>query len=113
MEHVITIEIIKTSDSPDHARERLADRFGLSEIQTRAIVDMRLRQLTGLEQDKLRNEYDDLMKLIADLKDILEKEERRMQIIKDELLEIKSKYGDPIISRVLCRTLAEIFNLHY
>jgi DNA gyrase subunit A len=88
------IEIIKTSDSPDHARERLSERFGLSEIQTRAIVDMRLRQLTGLEQDKLRNEYEDLMKLIADLKDILDKEERRMQIIKDELLEVKSKYGD-------------------
>ena len=88
------IEIIKTSDSPDHARERLSVRFGLSEIQTRAIVDMRLRQLTGLEQDKLRSEYDDLMKLIADLKDILDKEERRMQIIKDELLEVKAKYGD-------------------
>ena len=88
------IEIIKTSDSPDHARERLSDRFGLSEIQTRAIVDMRLRQLTGLEQDKLRSEYEDLMKLIADLKDILDREDRRMQIIKDELLEIKAKYGD-------------------
>ena len=88
------IEIIKTSDSPDHARERLSVRFGLSEIQTRAIVDMRLRQLTGLEQDKLRSEYEDLMKLIADLKDILEKEERRMQIIKDELLEVKAKYRD-------------------
>jgi DNA gyrase subunit A len=88
------IEIIKSSDSPDHARERLSERFGLSEIQTRAIVDMRLRQLTGLEQDKLRSEYDDLMKLIDDLKDILEKEERRMQIIKDELLEVKDKYGD-------------------
>ena len=88
------IEIIKTSDSPDHARERLSDRFGLSEIQTRAIVDMRLRQLTGLEQDKLRSEYEELMKLIADLKDILDREDRRMQIIKDELLEIKAKYGD-------------------
>jgi DNA gyrase subunit A len=88
------IEIIKTSDSPDHARERLSDRFGLSEIQTRAIVDMRLRQLTGLEQDKLRSEYEELMKLIADLKDILDREERRMQIIKDELIEIKAKYGD-------------------
>jgi DNA gyrase subunit A len=88
------IEIIKTSDSPDHARERLSDRFGLSEIQTRAIVDMRLRQLTGLEQDKLRSEYEELMTLIADLKDILDREERRMQIIKDELIEIKTKYGD-------------------
>ncbi|MFM7006936.1 MAG: DNA gyrase subunit A [Flavobacteriales bacterium] len=88
------IEIIKTSASPDDARERLAKRFGLSDIQTRAIVDMRLRQLTGLEQDKLRAEYDELMKLIADLKDILDKEERRMQIIKDELIEVREKYGD-------------------
>jgi DNA gyrase subunit A len=94
------IEIIKTSASPDDARERLSTRFGLSEIQTRAIVDMRLRQLTGLEQDKLRAEYDDLMKLIADLKDILENEARRMQIIKDELLEVKDKYGDVRRSRI-------------
>ena len=88
------IEIIKTSDSPDHARERLSERFGLSEIQTRAIVDMRLRHLTGLEQDKLRAEFDDLMKLITDLKDILANESRRMQIIKDELIDVKAKYGD-------------------
>ena len=88
------IEIIKASSSPDKAREKLASRFGLSEIQTRAIVDMRLRQLTGLEQDKLRSEYDDLMKLIADLKDILANEKRRMTIIKDELIHVKEKYGD-------------------
>jgi len=88
------IEIIKTSDSPDHARERLSERFGLSEIQTRAIVDMRLRHLTGLEQDKLRAEFDELMALITDLKDILANESRRMQIIKDELIEVKAKYGD-------------------
>ncbi len=88
------IEIIKTSASPDDARDRLATRFGLSDIQTRAIVDMRLRQLTGLEQDKLRAEFDELMKLIADLKDILDREERRMQIIKDELIEVRAKYGD-------------------
>ncbi|MBM3451575.1 MAG: DNA gyrase subunit A [Bacteroidetes bacterium] len=88
------IEIIKSSSSPDTARERLAERFGLSEIQTRAIVDMRLRQLTGLEQDKLRAEFEDLLKLIADLKDILAREERRMEIIKNELIEIRSKYGD-------------------
>ncbi|MFZ9586514.1 MAG: DNA gyrase subunit A, partial [Crocinitomicaceae bacterium] len=94
------IEIIKTSASPDEARERLSVRFGLSEIQTRAIVDMRLRQLTGLEQDKLRAEYDDLMKLIADLKDILENESRRMQIIKDELNEMRDKYGDERRSRI-------------
>ena len=94
------IEIIKTSASPDEARERLSVRFGLTEIQTRAIVDMRLRQLTGLEQDKLRAEYDDLMKLIADLKDILENESRRMQIIKDELNEMRDKYGDERRSRI-------------
>ena len=88
------IEIIRASASPDDAREKLANRFGLSEIQTRAIVDMRLRQLTGLEQDKLRAEYDDLMKLISDLKDILSNEDRRMQIIKTELEEVKNKYGD-------------------
>jgi len=94
------IEIIKSSASPDDARDRLATRFGLSEIQTRAIVDMRLRQLTGLEQDKLRAEYDELMKLIADLKDILDKEERRMQIIKDELIDIRAKYGDERRSQI-------------
>lgn len=88
------IEIIKTSSSPDAARERLSERFGLSEIQTRAIVDMRLRQLTGLEQDKLRAEYDDLVKLIADLRDILANESRRMEIIKNELIEVRAKYGD-------------------
>ncbi len=94
------IEIIKTSPSPDEARERLSVRFGLSEIQTRAIVDMRLRQLTGLEQDKLRAEFDELMKLITDLKDILANEERRMQIIKDEQQEMRDKYGDERRSRI-------------
>lgn len=94
------IEIIKTADSPDDAREKLAIRFGLSEIQTRAIVDMRLRHLTGLEQDKLRGEYADLMLLIADLKDILENIDRRKQIIKDELLDMQSKYGDERRSRI-------------
>ncbi|MDA9986613.1 DNA gyrase subunit A [Crocinitomicaceae bacterium] len=88
------IEIIKGSASPDKAKENLAERFGLSDIQTRAIVDMRLRQLTGLEQDKLRAEYDELMNTIADLKDILSNEPRRMEIIKSELIEIKNKYGD-------------------
>jgi len=94
------IEIIKTSSSPDAARDRLSVRFGLSEIQTRAIVDMRLRQLTGLEQDKLRAEFDELMTLITDLKDILANEERRMQIIKDELQEMRDKYGDERRSRI-------------
>jgi DNA gyrase subunit A len=88
------IKIIRAADSPNAAMEQLIARFNLSEIQARAIVDMRLRQLTGLEQDKLRAEYNDLMALIADLKDILEKKERRMQIIKDELDYVKEKYGD-------------------
>jgi DNA gyrase subunit A len=94
------IEIIKASSSPDDARERLMARFNLSDIQSRAIVDMRLRHLTGLEQDKLRAEYDDLMKLITDLKDILDRVERRMEIIKNEMLDIRDKYGDERRSRI-------------
>ncbi len=88
------IAIIRGSQNADAARENLIKRFELSEIQAKAIVEMRLRQLTGLEQDKLRTEYDELLKTIADLKDILDKKERRMNIIKEELLEIKEKYGD-------------------
>jgi DNA gyrase subunit A len=94
------IAIIRASKSPDAARENLMERFSLSEIQSRAIVEMRLRHLTGLEQDKLRTEFEELMKLIADLKDILANEDRRMQIIKDELTEIKDKYGDERRSRI-------------
>ncbi|MDR0803118.1 DNA gyrase subunit A [Fluviicola sp.] len=88
------IALIRSSKSPEEARERLMERFSLSDIQARAIVEMRLRQLTGLEQDKLRAEYADLMALITDLKDILAREERRMQIIKDELTDVRNKYGD-------------------
>ena len=88
------IAIIRASSNADEAREKLMERFKLSEIQAKAIVEMRLRQLTGLEQDKLRTEYDEIILTIADLKDILAKKERRMQIIKDELLEVKDKYGD-------------------
>jgi len=88
------IQIIRDSKTPEEARTRLMERFGLSDIQSRAIVEMRLRQLTGMEQDKLRAEYEDVMRLIASLKEILEKVELRMQIIKDELLEVKAKYGD-------------------
>jgi len=88
------IAIIRGSQNADAARENLIKRFELSEIQAKAIVEMRLRQLTGLEQDKLRSEYDELLKTIADLKDILDKKDRRMDIIKEELLEIKNKYGD-------------------
>jgi DNA gyrase subunit A len=88
------IEIIKKSKSPNDAIDALIKRFELTEIQARAIVDMRLRQLTGLEQDKLRAEYEDLKKLIEKLKEILENKELRMNIIKDELIEVKEKYGD-------------------
>ena len=88
------IAIIRGSANVEQARASLMERFKLTEIQAKAIVEMRLRQLTGLEQDKLREEYDELLKTIEDLKDILDKKERRMQIIKDELLEVKEKYGD-------------------
>ena len=88
------IKIIRASSNADEARENLMERFKLTEIQAKAIVDMRLRQLTGLEQDKLRSEYEDILNTIEDLKDILSNEDRRMQIIKDELLEVKEKFGD-------------------
>ncbi|PKR80135.1 DNA gyrase subunit A [Brumimicrobium salinarum] len=88
------IKIIRASKSPEVARENLIKRFDLSELQSRAIVEMRLRQLTGLEQDKLRTEYEELMTTIADLKDILANRSRRMQIIKEELIYIRDKYGD-------------------
>ena len=88
------IALIRSSSNADEAREKLIENFKLTEIQAKAIVEMRLRQLTGLEQDKLRSEFEDLIKTIEDLKDILEKKERRMQIISDELLVIKDKYGD-------------------
>ncbi|HAB28106.1 MAG TPA: DNA gyrase subunit A, partial [Xanthomarina gelatinilytica] len=88
------IALIRASSNADEAREKLIERFKLSEIQAKAIVEMRLRQLTGLEQDKLRSEYEELMKTIEDLKDILDKKERRMEIIKTELEEVKQKYGD-------------------
>ena len=88
------IKLIRASKSPEEARDKLIARFNLSDIQSRAIVEMRLRQLTGLEQDKLRGEYDELMITIADLKDILANESRRKQIIKDELEYVKEKYGD-------------------
>ena len=94
------IKLIRASKSPDEAREKLMTRFELSEIQSRAIVEMRLRQLTGLEQDKLRAEYEDLQIKIADLKDILDKESRRMAIIKEELEYVREKYGDDRRSQI-------------
>ena len=88
------IKIIRAAKSPEAAREELMIRFSLSEIQSKAIIEMRLRHLTGLEQDKLRAEYDALMVTITDLKDILDSEERRMSIIIEELEYIREKYGD-------------------
>ena len=88
------IALIRGSKNPDEAREKLMIKFKLSEIQSKAIVEMRLRQLTGLEQDKLRAEYNDLLKVIEDLKDVLNREDRRMEIIKKELEEVKKKFGD-------------------
>ena len=88
------IALIKASKNAEDARNNLIKKFKLSDVQAKAIVEMRLRQLTGLEQDKLRSEYEEIKKLIEDLKDILENEPRRMNIISDELSEIKEKYGD-------------------
>jgi hypothetical protein len=97
------IEIIKSSSSPDAARERVAERFGLSEIQTRAIVDMRLRQLTGLEQDKLRAEYDDLVGRLREVED-LEKQQRwqldmfnKQNEADKEMLKLQSQYNPQVI----------------
>jgi len=102
------IAIIKASQTPEMARERLMERFGLSDIQSRAIVEMRLRQLTGLEQEKLRAEYGEVMALIEYLKSVLASLELQMKIIKEELLEIKEKYGDKRRTEIIPN--AEEFN---
>jgi DNA gyrase subunit A len=102
------IAIIRASQTPDMARERLMERFGLSEIQSRAIVEMRLRQLTGLEQEKLRAEYKEVMEQIDYLKSVLASLDLQMKIIKEELLEVKEKYGDK--RRTLIIPNAEEFN---
>jgi DNA gyrase subunit A len=88
------ISLIRNSKTPEEAKDGLMEKFGLSEIQAKAILEMRLRVLTGLERDKIKAEFDELMKLIAFLKNILEDEGVRMQIIKDELAEMRDKYGD-------------------
>jgi DNA gyrase subunit A len=102
------IAIIRASSTPDEAREKLMARFGFTDLQARAIVEMRLRQLTGLEQDKLRKEYDEIMAQIEYYKKVLEDVNLRMKIIKDELLEIKEKFGDKRRSEVVPN--AEEFN---
>lgn len=88
------ISIIRHSANPQAAKEGLIEAFELSEIQAQAILDLRLARLTGMELDKIRDEYDAIMREIADLEDILASEPRRFQIIKDELVEVKEKYGD-------------------
>ncbi|MEA5129767.1 MAG: DNA gyrase subunit A [Proteiniphilum sp.] len=95
------IAIIRSSSTPQEAIQRLMERFSLTEIQSRAIVEMRLRQLTGLEQDKLHAEYEEIQKLIAYLNEILTNEELRMKVIKDELIEIRDKYGDERRSEII------------
>ena len=95
------IAIIRGSATPPEAIQRLMERFGLSDIQSRAIVEMRLRQLTGLEQDKLHAEFEEIRKLIAYLNEILNNEELRMKVIKDELIEIRDKYGDERRSEII------------
>ena len=88
------INLIRSSRDPDEAREGLMTKFSLSEIQAKAILDMRLQRLTGLERDKIQKEYEEIMQLIEKLKEILANEDLRMTIIKDELLEMKERYGD-------------------
>ena len=102
------IRIIRSAQSPDAAKIALIERFSLTEAQAAAIIDMRLRALTGLERDKLKNEYDELCKQIAYYKEVLESEPLQMKIIKDELLEIKQKYGDERRTEIVLS--AEEFN---
>ena len=89
------IALIRASRTPEDAKEGLIESFGLSEIQAKAILNLTLQRLTGLERDKIREEFDELVKTIAHLKEILANESLRMQIIKDELTEIREKYNDP------------------
>lgn len=89
------ISLIRNSRDPETARLGLMEKFNFTEIQARAILDLRLHRLTGMEREKIQNEYDELMKLIEELKAILASEEKRMEVIKTELLEMKDKYNDP------------------
>lgn len=88
------IELIRSSRDPEIAKNGLMERFSLSEVQAKAILEMRLQRLTGLERDKLQAEYDELMREIAELKAILASEERKREVIKDELIDLRARYGD-------------------
>lgn len=103
------IALIRSSQTPEEAKNGLMQQFDLTEIQARAILDMRLQKLTGLEQEKLKEEYADLLKLIEDLKEILADEMLRMKIIKEEMIEIKEKYGDK--ARTEIEYTAKDFNI--
>ena len=95
------VKIIRASRNREEAKIALMDKYPLTEIQTNAILELRLYQLTGLERDKIEEEYRKLMELIAELKDILENESRLLKVIKEELVEMKEKYGNPRRSQVI------------
>jgi len=95
------IDIIRNAQTPDEAKDKLMERFSLSEIQSRAIIDMRLRSLTGLEREKVKEEHAELLKYIDYCKQVLSDESLQMKIIKDELIEVKAKYGDARITEIV------------
>jgi len=95
------IAMIRASSDPDVARANLMERFGLTEVQAKAILDMRLQRLTGLERDKIEEEYQQLLKLIDELQSILASDQKQLDIVKDELTEIKEKYGDDRLTEII------------
>ncbi len=102
------VELIKTSSSPEEARTRLKERFNLSELQTKSILEMRLQRLTGLEREKIEEEYNGLIKLIEELNQILASRDKRMEIIKGELLDLKKKFNDPRRTEIIDSKEGEI-----
>ncbi len=105
------IELIKKSKDPATAKQGLMERFGLSEIQAQAILEMRLQRLTGLERDKIIAEYEQTIKLIEELKGILASKERRMQILKDEFLELKDRFGDARRTQIIEEEIDDDFSI--
>lgn len=102
------VELIKTSSSPEEARTRLKERFNLSELQTKSILEMRLQRLTGLEREKIEEEYNGLIKIIEELNQILASRDKRMEIIKGELLDLKKKFNDPRRTEIIDSKEGEI-----